>query len=149
MDPFPTGANTFYGERLVYEAFFNELFYDPLLEQGASIQLIDSNFGERQLTISYGSLGQIVMEIAKPQALSPGSSPGARPLVFRWKIRDKEYECPLRVVNNQVVADNPPEPYPTVFFASTQVQSARETAERLSILNIQGENPHFHFELDL
>jgi len=127
------------GDSRSYEAFFNEIFYDPSLEQGASIQLIDSILEERQLTISYGSSAQMVMDIAKPQppSLNPGTA--SRPLVFRWKVRDKVHECPLKFVNNQMVVENPPEPFPIFFFASSLILSARETAERLSILNIEGE----------
>jgi hypothetical protein len=127
------------GERFSYEAFFSDIFLDPLLEQGASIQLIDSGLGERSLTISYASSAQTVVDITKPQIVSPGSSPTPRPLVFRWKVREEIYELPLKVAGGQIVMDKGPEPYPTVFFASSHVQTSRETAERLSALSISGE----------
>ena len=127
------------GEQFSYEAFFSDIFLDPSLEEGASIQLIDSELGERSLKISYSSSAQTVVDLTKPQIVSPGSSPTPRPLVFRWKVRDQTYEMPLKFAGSQLVVDRGPEPYPTVFFASSHVQGSRETAERLSALSIAGE----------
>lgn len=124
------------GDRLSYEAFFNDLFYDPSLDIGALIQIIDSELGSRHLNIAYGTPAQVTMNAVQMQ---PGANPVARPLHFRWKVGDTEYDVPLRIANNQMVVENPPPQYPGVYFASSFVSSARETAERLSILSIRGE----------
>jgi len=121
-------------EKLAYEAFFSDLFFNPELESGALIQIMDSMLGARHLNISYSGSSQVVMDLSKPQP----TSLAIRPLEFRWKLGDTEYNCPLRVVNGQIVVDTPPSPYPAVFFTSSFLASARESAERLSLLNIQG-----------
>jgi hypothetical protein len=124
------------GDRLSYEAFFNDLFYDPSLDIGALIQIIDSELGSRHLNIAYGGSAQVQITAVQMQ---PGANPVARPLHFRWKVGDTEYDVPLKIVNNQIVVENPPPQYPGVYFASSFLVSARETAERLSILSIRGE----------
>jgi AAA15 family ATPase/GTPase len=122
-----------FADKLVYEGFFRDIFFDPAHE--AQIHIMDSELGLRYLSIGYGSSSQIPINLEKPQS----SSASIRPLVFRWRVGDVEYSCPLKVVNNQIVVDNPPEAFPAVFFASTQPTSARETAERLSLLSVEGE----------
>jgi AAA15 family ATPase/GTPase len=124
------------GDKLSYEAFFNDIFYDHSLESGALIQIMDSDLGSRYLNIAYGGSAQTTMDMVKVQ---PGANPTLRPIHFRWKVGDAEYDCPLKVVSNQIVVENPPPPYPGIYFASSFVASARETSERLSILSIQGE----------
>jgi AAA15 family ATPase/GTPase len=122
-----------FSDKLVYEGFFKDIFFDPSRE--AQIQIMDSASGLRYLSIGYSSSSQIALDIEKPQA----TSSSIRPIVFRWRIGEADYPCPLKIVNNQIVVDTPPEPYPAVFFASSLPTSARETAERLSLLSVQGE----------
>jgi hypothetical protein len=120
-------------DKLVYEGFFKDIFWDPTRE--AQIHIMDSEGGLRYLSIGYSSSSQIAMNLEKPQAVSSS----IRPIVFNWRVGDTEYPCPLKIVNNQIVVDNPPETYPAVFFASSLPTSAREIAERLSLLSVQGE----------
>jgi hypothetical protein len=123
------------GDRITYEAFFNDIFHDTKKPDGTLIHIMDSNLGSRVLSISYGQ-SQISIPMIKSQS---DVSPALRKLVFTWRMNDKEFICPMNVVNGQIVADNPPDPFPGVFFASTYVVSARENAERLSMLNISGD----------
>jgi hypothetical protein len=121
-------------ERLSYEAVFSDIFHSS--DKGvATIHIMDSVADSRYLTISYGE-PQLTMQFSKPQA---DANPVVRKLIFTWKIRENTYVCPLNVVNGQIVVETSPDPYPGVFFASTFVASARENAERLSMLNISGD----------
>jgi hypothetical protein len=124
------------GERITYEAFFSDLFQNPGIESGAQIQIIDSESGFRQLIISYAGPTQLTMKLDQPQITA---NPGVRPIQFLWRVGNQEYPCPLKIVNNQIVADTPPPPYLGVYFASSFLASAKETAERLSLLSIRGE----------
>jgi AAA15 family ATPase/GTPase len=122
-----------FSDKLSYEAFFRDIFRDP--SQEAQIQIMDSESGLRYLNIGYTGTSQITLNMDKPQP----SSASVRPLIFRWRLGDADYPCPIKVVNNQFAVDNPPDSYPAVFFASALPINARETAERLSILDINGE----------
>jgi AAA15 family ATPase/GTPase len=122
-----------FSDKFVYEGFFKDIFFDSANE--AQIHIMDSEMGLRYLSIGYTNSSQTTMNLEKPQS----TSSSIRPLMFRWRVGDVDYPCPLKVVNNQIVVENSPEPYPAVFFASSLPTSARETAERLSLLSVQGE----------
>ncbi|HKI12352.1 MAG TPA: AAA family ATPase [Candidatus Acidoferrum sp.] len=122
-------------DRRSYESFFSDIFYDPSIESGALIQIFDSGLGARSLNICYSGSSQATLNLQKPQPVTSG----LHPLEFRWKVGETEYVCPLQIApGGQIVVANPPEPFPAVFLASSLAISARETAERLSLQNVEG-----------
>ena len=122
-------------DRLSYEAIFSDIFHDVGNPNGARIHIMDSLLLSRVLHIGYGP-AQVSIPLLKAPA---EANTAVKKLVFTWSINDKEYPCPLNVINGQIIAENPPDTFPGVFFASAFITSARENAERLSMLNISGE----------
>jgi AAA15 family ATPase/GTPase len=122
-----------FSDKATYEGFFRDIFWNPANE--AQIQIMDSLAGLRYLNIGYTGSSQITLSIDKPQP----TSASVRPLVFRWRVGESDYPIPIKIVNGQLVVDTPPEAYPAVFFSSALTISARETAERLSLLDVEGE----------
>ncbi len=124
------------GDRLSYEAFFRDVFHNPSLESGALIQIMDSELGSRHLNIAYGSTAQASMEMLGSH---PAANPMVHPIHFRWKVGENEFDCPLMIVNGQIVAQAPPPLYPGIYFAASAQTGSKETSERLSMLSIRGE----------
>jgi hypothetical protein len=126
------------GDKLSYETFFSDIFHDPSGSPAASISIMDNSRGARSLRIDYDPSQQMILDITKP--ISRVSDATRLDLVFHWVVNEKDYRIPLKIhPTGQIIVENPPEAFPAIFYASSFTTSARENAERLSILRIKGE----------
>lgn len=128
-------------DKATYEAAFSDIFHDRDSDSPVLIQTMDSEQGSRSLSISYTYTSQVQIALgAQSDSLANAS---IRPLHFVWRAGDKDYDCPLRILNGQIIADNPPPVYPGVFLASSVVPNTRENADRLAILAVNEEKDRF------
>lgn len=118
-----------------YALFFKDIFRDPTESEGAQIQIIDSMGRARSLGIHYDT--QLTLLEASKSSTSTTTAP-FRPIVFVWRLGEKEYRLPLTIVNNQIVLpSSPPEPFPAILLSSSHTLGAAEAAGWLSSFSIQ------------
>lgn len=102
------GAFNLTGSKASYESLFREIFYafDP--EQGARIELTDSEIGSRKLSI--GFKGELEFKFSIKEPISNAFI--VEPIVFHWKTAGTHAESAVEIKDGQLAFSGTANVYP-------------------------------------
>ena len=102
------GAFNLSGTKASYESLFREIFYAFDAEQGARVELTDSEIGSRKLSIGFKGELEFKFSIKEPM----GNAFIIEPIVFHWKTAGTHAESAVEIKDGLLVFAGTANVYP-------------------------------------